>query len=117
MFGYVVSVMIGMMCVVFGDMCGYRAFAVAYGTLYAASCLLLWLSVMMMLIVSWIFGGIVYLLLFINFELWVIMEVDVMGIDRKKLAGVFSVATLFNGASAVLVGLVGNFVVEFVELS
>jgi len=56
-------------------------------------------------------------LLFSNFESWVITEADAMGIDRKKLAGLFSVATLFNAASAVVAGLVGNFVVQFAESS
>ncbi|ABO95331.1 predicted protein, partial [Ostreococcus lucimarinus CCE9901] len=115
--GYVVSATIGTTCAALGDTRGHRALAVAYGTLYAASCLLLRSSAMTTLIASRILGGIAYSLLFTNFESWVITEADAMGIDRKKLAGVFSVATLFNGASAVLAGLVGNFVVEFAESS
>ena len=106
--GYVVSATIGTTCAALGDTRGHRALAVAYGTLYAASCLLLRSSAMTTLIASRILGGIAYSLLFTNFESWVITEADAMGIDRKKLAGVFSVATLFNGASAVLAGLVGS---------
>ena len=110
--GYVVSATIGTTCAALGDTRGHRALVQAYGMLYAVSCLLLRSSATTALIVSRILGGIAYSLLFSNFESWVITEADAMGIDRKKLAGLFSVATLFNAASAVLAGLVGNFVVE-----
>jgi len=115
--GYVVSATIGTTCAALGDSYGHRALVQVYGTLYAASCLLLRSSATMALIASRIFGGIAYSLLFSNFESWVITEADAMGIDRKKLAGLFSVATLFNAASAVVAGLVGNFVVQFAESS
>ena len=52
------------------------------------------------LLTSRVLGGVAYSLLFSSFESWVITEADEMRIDRKKLVGLFSVATLFNAAPA-----------------
>lgn len=115
--GYVVSATLGTAIASLGDVHGHKGLVVTYGALYAASCLLLRSSRLVALVTSRVLGGIAYSLLFSSFESWVITEADALKIDRKKLVGLFSVSTLFNGASAVVAGLVGNTIVELTESS
>jgi len=113
--GYVVSATIGTSIASVGDAVGHRGLVVAYGTLYAASCVLLRSSSWSAILMSRVLGGVAYSLLFSSFESWVITEADEAKIERRRLASLFSVATFFNAASAVAAGLVGNFVVELTE--
>lgn len=110
--GYAVSATMGTSAAALGDVYGHKAMVVTYGLTYAASCVLLRSSALVALVVSRVLGGIAYSLLFSSFESWVITEADDLKIDRAKLVGLFSVATFFNAASAVVAGLVGNVVVE-----
>ena len=113
--GYAVSATIGTAVAAMGDGHGHKRLVEAYGWLYAASCGLLRSNAVVALLTSRVLGGVAYSLLFSSFESWVITEADEMRIDRKKLVGLFSVATFFNAASAVAAGLVGNLVVQLSE--
>ena len=110
--GYAVSATIGTSAAALGDVYGHKALVVTYGLTYALSCMLLRSSALTALVVSRVFGGVAYSLLFSSFESWVITQADDLKIDRAKLVGLFSVATFFNAASAVAAGLIGNAVVE-----
>ena len=110
--GYAVSATIGTSAASLGDVYGHKGLVVTYGLTYALSCVLLRSSALKALVMSRVFGGVAYSLLFSSFESWVITEADDLKIDRSKLVKLFSVATFFNAASAVAAGLVGNAVVE-----
>lgn len=113
--GYGVSATLGTALASVGDRRGHRVMVMAYGTMYAASCALMRSNAMWAVLTSRILGGMSYSVLFSNFESWVITEADEKGIERRRLARLFSVATFFNAASAVAAGLVANAVVELTD--
>ena len=109
--GYFASATLGTYVAALGDRHGHRRLVMLYGVSYGAACVATRRSDAATVVLSRVLSGVAYSLLFSSFESWAIAEVDRCDLPRKYLVQLFSTATFFNAASAVLAGLVGNFLV------
>ena len=109
--GYFASATLGTWVASLGDVHGHRRLVILYGVSYGVACLTMRYRNIYILLISRVLSGVSYSLLFSSFESWAIAETDRVGIHRKYLVQLFATATFFNAATAVVAGVVGNFVI------
>jgi hypothetical protein len=112
--GYASAMFLGTYVSALGDSGGHRRNCIAYGFLYATSCLLCNYSSVALLLLGRVVGGVAYSILYTSFESWLIAEADARHLPRSSLSRLFSLATFTNAASAVVAGMVGHLAVEVV---
>ena len=110
--GYASAMTLGTYISALGDTGGHRRNCVAYGLLYAASCVLCNSASLELLVAGRLLGGIAYSILYTSFESWLIAEAEACRLPRSLLSRLFSVATFSNAGTAVIAGLVGHMTVE-----
>ena len=98
--GYASAATIGTYVAALGDLGGHRRNCVAYGILYALSCVLCNFSSLWALLAGRVFGGIAYSILYTSFESWLISEAEARRLPMALLTRLFSVATFSNAVSA-----------------
>jgi hypothetical protein len=98
--GYASAATVGTYVAALGDLGGHRRNCVAYGVLYAASCLLCNSASVWVLIAGRVLGGVAYSILYTSFESWLIAEADHRRVPMHDLARLFSVATFSNAVRA-----------------
>tara|TARA_B110000977_G_scaffold147016_1_gene186347 strand:- start:8131 stop:9780 length:1650 start_codon:yes stop_codon:yes gene_type:complete len=113
--GYFASATLGTYVASLGDSYGHRILVMLYGISYGVACVMMRYANIYAIIVSRVLSGVSYSLLFSSFESWAIVEADRLKIDRKYLVQLFSTATFFNAVSAVIAGVVGNFLISATE--
>ena len=94
--GYTAAATIGTYVAALGDTGGHRRNCVAYGILYAFSCLLCNFRSLGMLLFGRVLSGIAYSILYTSFESWLIAEADARRVPLSSLSRLFSVATFTN---------------------
>ena len=110
--GYASSMTIGTYVSALGDTGGHRRNCVAYGILYAASCVLCHSRSLASLLLGRMLGGVAYSILYTSFESWLIAEAEARRLPRVLLSRLFSFSTFCNAGSAVVAGMVGHLVIE-----
>jgi hypothetical protein len=110
--GYASSMTIGTYVSALGDTGGHRRNCVAYGILYAASCVLCHSRSLPSLLLGRVLGGVAYSILYTSFESWLIAEAEARRLPRVLLSRLFSFSTFCNAGSAVVAGMVGHLVIE-----
>lgn len=94
------------------DKHGRKRFSVLYGLLYACSCLCKMVNSWPVLVLGRLLSGVSTSLLFSVFDSWMVSEHRRHGFPDAGLANTFSIATLSNGVSAVLSGIVASAVAD-----
>jgi len=112
--GYASAMTLGTYVAALGDSGGHRRNCIAYGLLYAVSCLLCNSGSLPVLLLGRVLGGVAYSILYTSFESWLIAEAESRRLPRPLLSRLFSVATFFNAGSAVIAGMVGHMAVEVI---
>ncbi|EOD18919.1 hypothetical protein EMIHUDRAFT_451271, partial [Emiliania huxleyi CCMP1516] len=122
--GYSSAATLGTYTSAIGDVGGHRRNCVAYGILYAGSCLLAnspaglprsgrrHSYAGLALAASRLLGGISYSILFTSFESWLIAEAEACELPRGQLTHIFAASSCVYAFSAVVAGIVGHVVVE-----
>lgn len=90
------------------DRFGRRANCIAFGVLYAASCVTKHFNNYSLLMVGRLLGGIATSILYSAFETWMVHEHKSNGFPEDWLSNTFSVMTFGNGAVAIVAGLLAS---------
>lgn len=110
--GYGSAATLGTYVGALGDVGGHKRNCIAYGILYACSCLMCNSASFVILSLGRLLGGVAYSILYTSFESWLIAEADASGAPRSMLSRLFALATFCNASSAVIAGIVGHVAVE-----
>ena len=115
--GYGSAATLGTYVGALGDVGGHKRNCVAYGILYACSCLMCNSASFVVLSLGRLLGGVAYSILYTSFESWLIAEAHASGAPRSILSRLFALATFCNASSAVIAGIVGHVAVEILTLN
>lgn len=87
--------------------------ALAFGVIYAVSCLTKLSGDFWILLLGRLTGGIATSLLFCVFESWMVHEHHRLGFDQNSLNSIFSKSGMLNSVAAIISGLLAAFVASF----
>jgi len=87
--GYASAMTVGTYVAALGDSGGHRRNCIAYGLIYAASCLLCNFKSLRLLLLARLVGGIAYSILYTSFESWLISQADAQRLPMPLLGRLF----------------------------
>eukprot|EP01098_Paradermamoeba_levis_P007008 TRINITY_DN2912_c0_g1_i5.p1 TRINITY_DN2912_c0_g1~~TRINITY_DN2912_c0_g1_i5.p1 ORF type:complete len:450 (-),score=150.21 TRINITY_DN2912_c0_g1_i5:137-1486(-) len=107
--GFLSSMVFGTVVGGLADKYGRKRMCIAFGVLYAISCLTKLYNDFWILMVGRLLSGVATSLLFSSFESWMVHEHHRRNFTPESLSGTFSLSIFCNGLVAIVAGLVASF--------